>query len=60
MTCLQGPDTLGTVEDLLQIYVNTPLGTGVAQLSLPAVGSYLQVRFATLCAIGHTALPACS
>ena len=45
MTCLQGPDTLGAVEDVLQIYVNTPLGTGVAQLSLPVVGSFLQVRF---------------
>ncbi len=41
---LQGPDTLGAVEDVLQIYVNTPLGTGVAQLSLPVVGSFLQVR----------------
>lgn len=43
LECLQGPDTLGAVEDVLQIYVNTPLGTGVAQLSLPVVGSFLQV-----------------
>lgn len=60
MTCLQGPDTLGAVEDLLQIYVNTPLGTGIAQLSLPAVGAFLQVRCLTVCARGYLALPACS
>ena len=42
--CLQGPDTLGAQEDVLQVYISTPLGTGVAQLSLPVVASYLQVR----------------
>ena len=39
---LQGPDTLGAQEDMLQVYVSTPLGTGVAQLSLPLISSFLQ------------------
>ena len=42
--CLQGPDTLDAREDVLQVYISTPLGTGAAQLSLPVVASYLQVR----------------
>ena len=39
---LQEPDTLGAQEDMLQVYVSTPLGTGIAQLSLPLISSFLQ------------------
>ena len=39
---MQGPDTLDAQEDILQLYVSTPLGTGVAQLSLPLISSFLQ------------------
>ena len=39
---VQGPDTLGALEDVLQVYLSTPLGTGIAQLSLPLISSFLQ------------------